>query len=228
MAGVKGKSGKHGNATGPTRKPIQRLTDKAEMVKLLRRGWTKTAIAEKLGVHRTQVVHDWKQILEDLVETRDQEVNQLVVLKLEELGEVKREAWDAWERSKLDREKTVREDWESDSGSGSTKEIKTREGQVGEARYLDTVLKCIAAERELLGLNPKKSMEITGTVINWDSLVSTVQVSVETGTVPDLIEEQIRQLMEEGREEEGVSGGVVIEQLPGTGSLSNPETKEEE
>lgn len=154
--------------TGPKRTPEQRELDLARMVKLLRRGLSKTQIAEQLGVSRGQIVYDWKQVLARLQADRDKDAKATVAAKLEEYREVKAEAWAAWERSKEDKERRTAETVTETSGGGEppgqsrTKAVKQIEGRLPDHDYLNTVLKCLEAERELEGLDPPKKLRLGG------------------------------------------------------------------
>lgn len=172
--GGKARSGMKG-AKGPRRTPIQRTLDKAEMVRLLRRGWTRTEVAELLEVHPSMITYDLNQVLREELENQEKDTEVLRRLKLEEYREVKKEAWDAWERSKL--EKTFKTLETKSAGDYSyDKETTHIEKPVGEARYLHTVLQCLDSERELLGIDPPKKVDIKGehTVVDvsmtWDQL----------------------------------------------------------
>lgn len=215
MAGKKGRSGTtNTRAKGPKRTDDQLILDRAETVSLLRRGWTKTAIATKLGVHPTQISYDWKKILKELVAARDTDLEELIAIKLEEYAEIKREAWEAWERSKRERNRRVLEsstygpsgggsgdDGDSGGGSGGserTREVLTVDDGQWSSEYLKTIVQCLNAERELRGLNPVKDAKPANnnTVnINWDVLASAIPPAGVP--LPDPVEEKIMALLQE-------------------------------
>lgn len=91
------------------RTPQQVQIDRLRMVKMMRRGMTPRQISEVLQVGEGTIYNDWKIVLKDLDEVRSKETDQLVSLKLEELAEVKTEAWNEWERSKRNYHKHQRE-----------------------------------------------------------------------------------------------------------------------
>lgn len=213
MAGKKGTSGIHDSNRTQKRTPQAIKLDRAETVKLLRRGWTQTAIAEKLGVHQTQISYDWKMILKEVNEARDKDLEELITVKLEEYGEIKREAWAAWERSKKERNKTVLEtstssgkgrssgdesDDDDNGGSERSREIFTRETGTWSSEYLKTILTCLAAERELLGLNPAKKFEgkmvATATTVDFEKLAKAIPP--DGIPLPDDVENKIMNLLE--------------------------------
>ena len=199
MAGVKGRSGVGGGSKkAPKRTPEALKLDRAETVQLLRRGWTKTAIAEKLGVHQTQISYDWKCILKEVMEARDKDLEELIAIKLEEYGEIKREAWAAWEQSKKDRQRLMNEATTNHFGE-SNKQSETIERGNWSSEYLRTIINCLAAERELQGLNPAKQFEgkltATTTSVNWDKLASAIPPPGVP--LPDSVEDKIMALLEE-------------------------------
>jgi hypothetical protein len=202
--GQPGRSGTTTGVSGPKRTEDQRTLDRIETVRLMRRGWTRTAIAERHGVHPSTISWDFKAILRELNESRDRDIDELVAVKLEELGELKREAWSAWERSKLDHKKVMTEsgpcgsddEEEEEAGSSSSgngrkgrgrkrrkkasgrlapsKLIETLQGQSGDPRYLRTVLDCLHAECELQSLYPAKAITGRIAVLNWDELAQRI------------------------------------------------------
>lgn len=179
----------------PKRTQAQREIDLAEMTRLIRRGCTYAEIGERLGVNASQICYDWKIVIKRLAEQRTDNAAELVAIKKAELAELKKEAWDAWERSKKAAEiQHVRHE-QDDGGAGGaprakTISEKTSKGQVGDARYLAVVARCIRQEIALDGLEPEQSatMHVTGT-INWDVLLSEIPEEV-----PDDIEQRIAEV----------------------------------
>lgn len=175
MAGKKGRSGKNGKGkTQPKRSDIQRKLDRAEMMKLLRRGWSKTQIAEKLGVHQTMISYDYKLVMKEVIANQTKDALFLRAKALEELAEVKKEAWIGWDKSKeLHRKKVIEEYDKGDDSPMSTKTVDTTEGSLPGSHYLNIILNCIAKEAELTGINADKVLQVQQTVINWDKLYET-------------------------------------------------------
>lgn len=160
----------------PKRTKAQRDLDIQEMVKLIRRGHTQREIAAKLGLARSQIAYDWKKVLVEVNADRPKDVGVI----LAQYRELKAEAWEAWERSKKDRE---RETTEAQSGTGSskpkTKATKSKEGRLPEAEYLKVVVKCLEAERTLENLDPAKSVKLGGDPAN-PLVVEVVETVVTT------------------------------------------------
>lgn len=169
----------------------QRELHRAEVAKLTRKGYSLQMIAEELKVSYATVKQDWKAILTEYRENRDEDTEALVQAKLQEYAEVKREAWKAWERSKLG---TVEEEErESLSNKGGSRRTLSRikKSSAGDSTFLIVIADCLKAERELLSLNPTKKVEVKGNM-TWDVLSQ----AIPDGEVPDEIENAIRLALE--------------------------------
>ena len=116
--------------------------------------------ARELGISRDKV---WRDL--ELIKTRWLLDNpEVVEEKLDEqestLAWVETQAREQWERSKLD---AVREEKEASNGAKDARKRSKRvtEGQCGDPRYLDIVLKVAAHRREMYGLNAPKKLTAT-------------------------------------------------------------------
>ncbi len=202
MAGKTGRSGSNGaGKTAPKRSKEQRLLDRVEMVHLLREGCSKSAIAAKLGVHATQISYDWKIVVKELAQSRDRDLDELITVKIEEYGHLKREAWAAWHQSKVE----LKPVYKTDEKTGKlTLEYVETPCEPNPA-HLKTVLECLKAECDLLGLYPKKEVSIKGTVsqaINWDILAGLPPDGQEC---PDEVELEITRRLERSASEQAVN-----------------------
>jgi hypothetical protein len=164
---------------GPKRTPTQREADLEKAAKMDRRGFTQQQIADELGVHRTQIEYDLKALRKRYAATQLSETGEAVSEKVEQLREVRAEAWLAWERSKQDKEKRVNEKVTepaepSQSGAAGdaspktvreeiqrVKDVITTEGRLPANEYLRTIIDSLAEECKLRGL-VKEHLEITG------------------------------------------------------------------
>lgn len=135
----------------------------------------------------------------------------LVAEKLEQYREIRAEAWMAYERSKENRDKTVSEYVMLPEDTGireapvagglvgklkalaerrlmkemqKVKEIITREGRLPATSYLDLIMKTLEAERELLGLDEAKKIDVTQVSLPWDQILQAAGV--------DPVEERIK------------------------------------
>ena len=158
----------------PKRTREQREIDLAEMPGLLRRGWTKARCAQKFGVSAAQVTQDWKEVQRRLDDVRNKDANALRFKSMEEIGEVKLEAWQAWEKSKEDAKSrsVTTEDFIGQDGAPyqKVKVVEAVEGRIPANQYLQTILSCIEQERKIEGIDKAKDGTDTGanmTLINW-------------------------------------------------------------
>lgn len=183
------------------------------VARMSRRGHTQHEIREALDKELGVVVGQGtvstylKQVRVRYQKTERENSAELVGEKLAQIQEVRKEAWAAYERSKQDTDKSVQEwvmlpeDISKREPNGSlkskierqlmgqlrkVKEIITRQGRVPGAEYLRIVMDTLEAEREMLGLDEAKKVDITQTTMNWDFLAG-----VDT---PDPIEEKIEQV----------------------------------
>jgi hypothetical protein len=259
------------------RSPSQVIIDRAEVSRLMRRGWSVSQVAEKMEVSIQQVEVDFGAVMRygkrDIKENAELIRNSM----LEQYAEIKKEAWEAWERSKLDMmRKTVEEEkgrlyqpknvneeveettfevsqraaseWghsSPDKGSGNNKGGKKAKGSSGEAAkaragvkyneygrpvdpnngpmvtvkrvikkttegrnpgsdYLKRIIECIKAERELLGLDPAKNLNLNHT-LNWDALIDEASNS-EQGMDKDVEAKLVKEL--------GYTGSLLDESDP--------------
>jgi hypothetical protein len=129
-------------------------------------GFTQCAIAEQLGVHQPTVCDDLKKIQRQWRESTVRNFDEAKELELQKLDRVEREAWAAWERSQKPAQSATVE------GDGAPKRSrKTILQKNGDPRYLDTVLKCVAARRAILGLDAPTKIAATtpdGQALNFD------------------------------------------------------------
>lgn len=181
------------------------IVNRAEIARLRRRGWSITQIAEHLEVHPSRVSAQWKVVVKQLQSDQHSDTKEYVAQKLEEYAEVKREAWEAWERSKAEMCKIVEEQALSRptiTGKGKTrkvepavmrkvKETMTKEYRLAANEYLNTILRCLEAERELLALDPVKEMRLTAT-LNWDALSGALG---DGDDQPDTVEQKLLEVV---------------------------------
>ncbi len=160
---------------------LKSQTDKervlAEVQKWSIQGLNQREIAEKLvliGVNVSQPMVGvyLKQINERYKEATLGDRRQAVMEKLAEYKLIRTEAYEAWHKSKEDYFKRVKEEGTAGEGSFS-KEKEEEGGRLAGAQYLQIVLDCIKAERELLGLDEamKVDVDVVHTAIPWDQLV---------------------------------------------------------
>jgi hypothetical protein len=185
------------------------------MVSLLRRGASKARVAEKLGLSPQTIRHDWRLVLKRLIADRNVDAAAIKARLLEELEEVKAEAWDQWDRSKEDAHKETMvsslfpggeqaeggkdeqgaEDEAISKGPGKIvlsippKVTTVREGQCGNPIYLNVIRSCIEQEAELEGLLDRKSQTNVNVGISMD-WAAVLEAMGQMGEV-DAVEQQV-------------------------------------
>jgi predicted transcriptional regulator len=206
MPGRGSKTARLPNSNGggsPSHRGVEeREQQKATIARLMRRGYTQTVIAEELGISQAQVSLDWKQLRLELREHRGKtDVEAEVDSRLEQLAEVKMEAWRAWEKSKEDAMSRELEEFPVRTcikcegkgqvkvvgpskkmqpclrchGKGETggpgKTLTTTEGRIPGHQFLQTIIACLKEEAELLMLYPEKTLKLKGGLNNTNAFV---------------------------------------------------------
>lgn len=140
---------------GRKRTRPQREGDFPFIARLYVRGLSMRDIAAALSKERSYTLShvtiskDIKQILVNWRESILDDVNEMRAAELVRINEIEKEAWDAWERSKEDAKKNVKEYVQ---GSCDV-EKRTVEGQIGDSRFLATIQWCIDRRCKLFGLD---------------------------------------------------------------------------
>lgn len=183
---------------GPKFSDTEREEVKAEVARLDRRGYTLSriaeAITEKFGKRiGPMMVHLYlKQMREDFREVQQASKAEYIEEKVQQYREIRAVAWEAYERSMENSEKVVEElgparaekkpdkNGNISSRKGDTTDslvklrvIITKEGRLPDNQYLQTIMRTLEAERELLALDAPKKMEHGGAVnvINWEAIL---------------------------------------------------------
>ena len=127
---------------------VARDRRRQEVGRLSVRGWAQVEIAQHLGVTQGTICNDLKVVRQ---QWRDSAVRDFDLAReemLQSVDTVKREAWDAWERSKKPQQEATVE--------GEAPRQKTRKrirNQNGDPRYLEIILRCNVDQRAILGLD---------------------------------------------------------------------------
>lgn len=141
---------------------------------LFRKGYTyrelRDAVMDKLGLNTyslATVKHDVEALLKEWQEARLVETDELVTLELARIDEIIREAWAAWEKSKIEvkKNKTKAKGVPSVGGDGARRTVsieQTTEDVItcGDPRYLDVINKALMERRKLLGLYKKEEVKV--------------------------------------------------------------------
>lgn len=80
----------------------QRNSDLVRISKLYLQGHTQLEIAQQIGVSRTQISYDIKQLFLEWKRERIDVFEERLLIELSKLDHLESEAWKAWENSKRD------------------------------------------------------------------------------------------------------------------------------
>lgn len=127
----------------------------AEVLKLYRRGSTRTQIARQIGISKQRV----GKIIDANVKRNAKEIDKdrayLISRELDRLDEAIREAYGEWDRSKQEAKKEFVKIGQNPKGD--TSEIgETKEWQCGDPRYLAVIVRALSDRAKILGLHPEK------------------------------------------------------------------------
>jgi len=132
-------------------KPARKLAivqRRQKVADLFLQGWGQEAIGRELGISQPQVAGDLKKVSESWRQSAIRDFDAARDQELARLQRLEREAWSAWERSQQPSQTAV-----VDGQVGAQRAKRTVKHQHGDARFLDVVLRCIEARRQLLGLD---------------------------------------------------------------------------
>lgn len=124
-------------------KPVVKLHT-AELLKLIRRGYTQSMVAERWNVDQSIVSREWTATLQRMNSESKRDYTELILERLEQYGLVKQEAWEQWDLSKA-----------------AVDSLLEGEGPPPKAddTWLKIIIQCIDSECDLQGLQaPKRKM----------------------------------------------------------------------
>lgn len=190
--------GEHNSRRGPKRSKDRREADLTVMVQLLRRGVTRREAARQLGVHESQVSYDWKKLLKQLREERGYDARAHKDVLLEQILEVRAEAWKAWDHSNARMlEEVTRQVYEQVMASVQAtgelpKGVSVKLKSNPPADYLRAVLESIREEGKLEDLYPaartdNKNENVNSLRVDWDTLVR----QLPPGALEDTVEKRL-------------------------------------
>ena len=140
-----------------------------QVADLYLQGWTQQQIAVEVSVGQGTISTDLKRIQKQWRESSVRDFDLAREVEIQKIDRIEREAWAAWERSKLPSQAATT--------TGDEHDRKTRRhvrNQYGDPRFLEQVNKCIASRRALLGLDAPSRMEVetdAGTLVERRSRV---------------------------------------------------------
>lgn len=227
----------HDSSSSGKRKPGERaFTDTervavlAEVEKLDRLEYTQHQIADRLGIGQVTVHKYLLKIRQMYVERMVKDREEHVAKKLEEYRYLRREAWEAYERSKQDMEREHTEhnlrlqpngdDGEEEKGNKDrksrkqkrsqqklelilTKRVKTRQGRIPAVEYLRLIKETYDAERQMLGLDEAVKLDVRAQVIDWGVFhVPALQGDIIDQRINDELNRTEAQLLMSGKEDD--------------------------
>lgn len=152
-------------------------------------GDMQSEIAHALHISQAQVSYDLKAVREMWLASLISDFDAKKAQELAKIDAVEVAAWQGWERSLQPREVSLTEATEGGEvvGEDGTPRLKAptrkasmrREGQAGDPRFLDGVLKCVAQRCAILGLNAP-----TKFTIDWDKLTPDQLARLAAGEPP--------------------------------------------
>ena len=144
------------------RQDTEVLSRRTEVARRYLQGEMQEQIAQSFGVSQAQISKDLTVIRAAWLAAAVRDFDAARAQELAKIDAVEREYWEAWERSKKDKETTLHD---VDGAKQIKKATIRREGQSGNAAYLAGILTCIERRCSILGLDAPKRF-----VIKWDEL----------------------------------------------------------
>lgn len=146
----------------------------AKVAQLDRRGYPQAQIAKMVGVSYITVMNYLRKMRERSKEIQLGDREELVKEKLQQYREVMMEAWEGYSKSMKDAESITEEEYlggkpdEDGEVQARGKIVRKTEGRLPGTQYLKVIQDCLAAERELLGMDAPKKMDVKAQVISID------------------------------------------------------------
>lgn len=178
-----------------------------KVIKMLSRGMSKHAISLEINDSPANTRAVLKAAVDAVLEERIVAHDELVAVKLAEYREIKNEAWAAWERSKLDHVKYIKEVYKGKKKKNEDgddvevppviKKIKSREGKLPNSSYLTIIMDCIQAERELLGIDAALKISVNNKhSIDWDDFSKVARVAASQNKF-DQVEDELMLMIDD-------------------------------
>jgi len=139
----------------PSRK-VAIVQRRQKVADLYLKGYGQAAIARELNVRQSTISEDIKQATIAWRESTIRDFDAARDLELQRIDKVDRESWAGYERSQQPGQVAT-----VDGQPGSQKSKRTMKHQYGDPRFLDIILKCNEARRQLLGLDAPSKIAAT-------------------------------------------------------------------
>lgn len=146
----------------PKRSKLERAAQLPEIERLHNRGYSSHEIGARLGLSHVTILRDLAEVAERYRQEAVRQRTEGVGFLRAALREVRKEAWEAWEASKSDLERTVQEKFTQTIPAGldgmspqkaveKMKAILTKEKRLPGGQYLALILKTFEMEADLEG-----------------------------------------------------------------------------
>jgi hypothetical protein len=140
----------------PKRNREQIERDRAEIARLVCRGWTRREVGRKLRLSQKMISKELAVIRRRWLEAQAESYDQKVAQDIAKLDHAERAAWEGWERSVGEATETVsRRRVKGRDADGQeiaeTEASVTRRLRAGDPRFLQAIIQCIARRAEIRG-----------------------------------------------------------------------------
>lgn len=153
----------------PRRTKFEIERDRAEIARLYLRGWTQSAIGEKLDLSQQQISYDLGKIRAVWRESSLIDMNEAKARELASIDELERTYWQAWAKScESTSTKTTKVSGAATQDAKTSKPsraetTKREQSQNGNPAFLAGVERCIGLRIKIIGLEAPKRTELSGT-----------------------------------------------------------------
>lgn len=155
----------------PRRSKAELTETRSRVAHLYLKGLSQRDIAEAVGISRDMVVHDLEAIRTEWKRSAIFDFNLAEQMQLAKIDVVEKEMWDAWERSKANRDVTVtRQRRRSLPAAGDAvldniaEAIKRTEQRDADPRFMQVIMDCIKERNKILGLYAAQEIRHSGAV----------------------------------------------------------------
>lgn len=166
---------------------------RSRVIEMYLQGFCQWQIAKELGVDRQTIWLDLNAIMAEWKKDRIVNFERYRHIELEKLNRLESEAFEAWEKSKLNAvslKENVVEAGDGETGLVTASE-RTTKGQVGDPQFLEVMRKLSADRRKILGLDAP--MKIAPTTPDGEEPY-TMAIKEAEQKADGLTDEQLRQV----------------------------------
>ena len=137
------------------------LERRSRVAEMYLRGMAQFKIAEAVGISTAQVSQDLKKLTQQWQETINIDIDKIKARELAKIDALEKEYYDGWLRSCDVKTKKMGKKKSAGSGREEKEQTLTEEQMIGDPRFLEGVLKCIAKREEIFGYSSAKKIDLT-------------------------------------------------------------------